>query len=228
MLLLSRPYLPFPLYSECWFSDEPIESKHSFVQRFFQSTYIPRNHFFLSKKQTLHIYLTSWTSNHVTKKFQYDIKQCSAYPLTFRAFTFSSNPSSSFALYTSYFQFAKLRNLQKPNLGRILSHPECFTCTSLVYADHISNHIYITDSKRARLLYSWTSFPDNAVTKVKSGLNKTHTIRSIEYFREAGFLIYDFGGYNPNRSNGIDVFKSRFGGSLVLEYNSFALNFHVF
>ena len=225
MLLLPRSYLPLVLFSECWFSDQPTESKHSFVQRFFLSTYIPRNHIFLREKHTLHIHLSSWSPSLVTKKFQYDIKQCSLYPLTFRAFTFSSDPSSSFALYKSYFQFAKVRNLQKPNLGRLLSQPESFICTSLVYGDHMSNHIYITDSKRARLLYSWTLFPDNAVSKVKSGLNKTHTLRSIEYFRDAGFLIYDFGGYNPKRSNGIDIFKSRFGGSLVLEYNYFVLNF---
>jgi len=90
-------------------------------------------------------------------------------------------------------------------------------------------HSYLLDKtiKRVRLLHSVSClYSENNSTFDKSFISRANRLLHFEdmiYFREMGFIMYDFGGYAFNTSDkslkGINNFKDSFGGELVLESN---------
>ena len=56
-------------------------------------------------------------------------------------------------------------------------------------------------------------------------MNKLLHIKDMEWFRERGYLLYDWGNIHSSQNpNGIDKFKMSFGGEIVTVYNSFVGN----
>jgi hypothetical protein len=89
----------------------------------------------------------------------------------------------------------------------------------------LCSHAYAVDKKRARELYSVSSFREfqnsfdrNAVSRANRYL---HWMDMLS-FKEKGFSIYDFGGLSIDDGNEvlqrINLFKKGFGGKEVTEY----------
>lgn len=85
-------------------------------------------------------------------------------------------------------------------------------------------HAHMTDGRRARLLYSASSFRPLAGSDARSAVGRANRLLhwvEIEHFRERGLEIYDFGGISTDgKTAGIDWFKRQFGGREVTEYNA--------
>ncbi len=97
----------------------------------------------------------------------------------------------------------------------------------LIYYDDIfvAGHFYILDPKNkiARLTLSFSKyFYNDYFKKLSSYLNRYLHWHDILYFKDKGFLTYDFGGINLDRNSdtyGITKFKLSFGGEIVKQYN---------
>ncbi len=88
-------------------------------------------------------------------------------------------------------------------------------------------HSYIKANNRARLAHSVSLFRTVQENEKKNLIGRANRMlhwHDILYFKEKGFLQYDFGGINPDKNNvetqAINRFKECFGGNLVIEYNS--------
>jgi len=88
----------------------------------------------------------------------------------------------------------------------------------------IAVHIFLIDyPKRARLLISATTRRDEYRTRsLVSALNRKLHWYEIQFFKDRGFRIFDFGGINPSPASptySITLFKMSFGGYIVKYYN---------
>jgi len=88
----------------------------------------------------------------------------------------------------------------------------------------IATHIFLIDyPKRARLLISATARRDEyRMRNLVSALNRKLHWYEIQFFKERGFRIFDFGGINPNPASptySVTLFKMSFGGYIVKYYN---------
>jgi len=82
-------------------------------------------------------------------------------------------------------------------------------------------HVYAWGNDAACLLYSVSNFRnDSSLRNLAGRMNKLLHIRDIEWFRQNGVRIYDWGNISSSTNpNGIDKFKLSFGGEIVTVYN---------
>ncbi len=90
-------------------------------------------------------------------------------------------------------------------------------------------HSYLLDKSigRVRLLHSVSNIHDYNISSLeKAQIGRANRLLHFEdmiFFKEHGFLAYDFGGYAINTKNkaleGINKFKDGFGGTLIEESN---------
>lgn len=98
---------------------------------------------------------------------------------------------------------------------------------SKAFIDNISvYHIYAWGNNACCLLYSVSNFRENPSKRNLAGrMNKLLHIRDIDYFRERGVTLYDWGNITrKGNPNGIDIFKMSFGGEVKEQYNVFKAN----
>ena len=206
---------------ECWFCDDK-KYKRRFT-RFFQSNLAPKTSILFGKKETLIIDLNDWTFSSIHKKTRYDIRRIQDLDSIKNINKWSQLTKNERAIiYKSYNDFAKDKNVTLINQERVEAAQHNIFYSFIQMDSSFSYHIYIHDDKRVRLLYSWTLF-DKESSIIFAGLNKLHTGLDINYAKELNFKMYDFGGFSKSRMNGIDRFKSRFGGSSSVEFNYFSL-----
>ena len=138
-----------------------------------------------------------------------------------------------------YNQFVKSRrNLKFANPQLFLKNPELFFMTACSFKDDILvMHLYMIDNeiRRARIFKSVSQYfrlSDNKARSFNARANKYLHFMDMKYFKEQGFLTYDFGGYsytsdNP-KINSINEFKRRFGGEIVTEYDYIPIHKYFF
>ena len=87
-------------------------------------------------------------------------------------------------------------------------------------------HAYFTAGKRTRLLYSASHHRDvkDSAQRARIGrANRSLHWKTLLWYKEQGFLIYDFGGWYGGTEDSaklrINEFKEGFGGSIVREFN---------
>lgn len=83
-------------------------------------------------------------------------------------------------------------------------------------------HIYANGDKECCLLYSASNFrsEDKNARNLTGRMNKLLHIKDMEYFRDRGLEIYDWGNINSSKNpNGIALFKMSFGGKVKIVYN---------
>lgn len=90
--------------------------------------------------------------------------------------------------------------------------------------DILAAHTYLLDKELgiARLLHSASKrFDEKYDSYLVGRANKLLTYKEIIFFKERGYTIFDFGGYNTDAQNlhGINSFKLSFGGEVVPCYN---------
>lgn len=91
-------------------------------------------------------------------------------------------------------------------------------CEIAAYPNDVVYHAYLVDGKSSVLMYSASPLWDND-NKEKANcigrMNKYLHYKDIEYFKNAGYLTYEWGGIgNPDNPGGIDRFKAEFGGKV--------------
>lgn len=89
-------------------------------------------------------------------------------------------------------------------------------------------HIFLRDAEagRARLLHSANrrlQEPEKA--RLCADLNRFLHWHEVRVYRDDGFHLYDFGGINEDRTDGIARFKMSFGGDLLREYTYLCAGF---
>ena len=215
-MLLIKYFKPPILRRECWFNDGTHQKNFT---RFFQSNHIPRYAILKKVKSTWVIELENWTFDNIHKKTRYDIRRVHSININKQYSTWNQlNQTDKSNIVESYNNFAKDKKVSLINIERLEAVKENVLFSCFGFGTSCSYHIYIFDNKRFRLLYSWAVL-DKSDSVLYAGLNKFHTSSDIEHARNLGFNLYDFGGYNESRMNGIDKFKSRFGGKITIEYN---------
>jgi hypothetical protein len=201
---------------ECWFCDGKHVSRFT---RFFQASSSPKSSFRNSEKETWIIQLSDWSFSSIHKKTRYDIRRIQEEDANKKIIKWAElSKVDKLGIVTSYNDFARDKGVTLLNEERLNAAEKSVFYSCIQLESSFSYHLYIHDEKRVRLLYSWTLF-DQPSSAILAGLNKLHTAVDIEYAKESNFVMFDFGGYKASRMNGIDKFKSRFGGTSVVEYN---------
>ena len=129
-----------------------------------------------------------------------------------------------------YDTFAATKSLRLSRLERFLALNESggLVLSKVAGADQIPLcwHAYVVDSERALLLYSASHMHKYTRSSQRALLGRANRYLhwvDIKTFKEAGFLILDFGGLSGARGDGwargIDEFKRGFGGFEVVQYN---------
>lgn len=86
-------------------------------------------------------------------------------------------------------------------------------------------HSYVCDNEETRLLHSASFFREAADPGMMGRANKKLHWEDMLYFKQNGFVRYDWGGISDfDNPNGIDAFKLKFGGERITYYNVLAGN----
>ncbi|MDC1510706.1 hypothetical protein N8575_02060 [Gammaproteobacteria bacterium] len=207
---------------ETWFVEQKT-IKFGFLNRVFHAQYMPVNALGVRKKETLVIDLTQWDRSKIHKKTRYDIRRiCADHEAPEVRLWKNLTIDEASVIERSYNLFALDKGITKLNRRRLTAIKSNIYYSEFRNRQSTSFHIYLCDDKRVRLLYSWAQICK--VNKLGSAaLNKSHTAFDIEFFQNLGFYQYDFGGFQKARMNGIDLFKSRFGGESIIEFNFLSL-----
>lgn len=138
-----------------------------------------------------------------------------------------NDPALFYELYKS---FARLKKIYVPPYTTIQSVLPFYKTTFIYHADQIiAGHSYIVDETLGivRLFQSASvRLHDNINSKMVGYANRALTKFDIQYFKNQGFEVLDFGGYSLNERDkalqGINHFKKQFGGHLteLINYNS--------
>jgi hypothetical protein len=188
--------------------------------------------FFSNKIFTLFIDLNQSLDvlfNKINKNFRKDIQFCIKN-------NFEFNIVEDRNTFISFFnEFSEMKGLNKANTAVIESLREHSVITSASKDnDMMAMHFYLVDQnqKLVRCLYSATMRLRDDVDKKNVGkANKYLHFKEMEFFKNEGFEIYDFGGYNMDKNDtslqGVNTFKERFGGELVEMYNHFSSLFYL-
>jgi len=128
--------------------------------------------------------------------------------------------------------FAMTKKLKKCDVKKILSLKDENAISISVVYDMKNNplcyHLYIVDKYRVRLLYSASHYRLNNSTEYRSFVGIAHRYlhwNDIKHFKSCRYLTYDFGGLSTDLNNeelqNVNRFKEEFGGSRLVEYNSY-------
>ena len=131
--------------------------------------------------------------------------------------------------YNNFANDLGLKDVRKAyKRSKVDNYIEC-NCIMLSKAqkdDVIVYHLYSYGGEECVLNYSISNFRKGQSVKNLAGrMNKLLHIRDMDWFREHGILIYDWGNISSSvRPNGIDRFKMSFGGKVTTVYNTFVGN----
>jgi len=130
--------------------------------------------------------------------------------------------------FASFFDaFAKVKGLNELNLIKFKKYEKNLVITKVISNETVLvMHSYVIDPicGRARLLNSATNMEKIDIpNSLISQANRYLHFSDMCYFKELGYVEYDFGGIAINTNNakleGINSFKESFNGNLVTEYN---------
>jgi len=178
--------------------------------------------FIVSKRQTRFIDLTQ-PFDQIFQNFGYytrrEIRRAKK-----KDFRFSTTTNIN-EFVEFYNDFAKLKNIELVKKANLKEIPN-FAITKITMDEKtLAMYYYLTDKdkKLVRGFYGASKRLDqNTDSKLTSQANRHLHARSMEYFKEKGFTVYDWGGTAEHTKNKtkhqIDEFKKRFGGYIVDEY----------
>lgn len=223
----------FLRYEEKYFCDDisPKDIVGSFAFGFQCAT--PKS---LSKQfKTLHIDLKlneEEIFNGIEKNTKYKINR--AIKSDNLTYEMSVNPDSKLVdeFNNFYNIFAKDKGITPCNKSKLmtLNNNNALAISFIRDKDNqiLCYHIYITDKIRGRLLYSASHFrisEDNNKSSLIGRANRLLHWLDIKYFKNSGYMIYDFGGLFIDESiegnKNINRFKLGFGGKPVIEYHTY-------
>lgn len=201
---------------EVWFYDGgAVERKGKSL--FYQSLSKPNFTVYAYQDfQSLAIHLVNSVEDilsKISRTFKYHIRKAEKLNLTFKILDVS-NKNHLDQYWTSYNQFAQRKKIGHLPRWRIDSFIKsgCLTITYIEASGGVvTMHAYIHDAVRTRLLTSHTVKQEDPATTTGYS-NKFHHWQDILYFKERGFVWYDFGGVSGKPDDGRNYFKQSFGG----------------
>ena len=170
-----------------------------------------------------------------TKTIKYEVNKCSKEGINISYYTAAdlrNNISLVDEFETAYIDFAKELGLKEVEnayqRSKINNYIEC-DCILLSKAEKEGvsvYHVYSCGGQECVLNYSVSNFRiDPSKRNLAGRMNKFLHIKDMDWFREHGYVLYDWGNISSSTNpNGIDKFKMSFGGEVVTVYNSFVGN----
>jgi lipid II:glycine glycyltransferase (peptidoglycan interpeptide bridge formation enzyme) len=170
-----------------------------------------------------------------TKTIKYEVKKCEKEEVVIEFFTAKdlvNNMEVVDDFERAYLEFAKTVNVKMVNDAYQRSKLDNeIACDTILISKAVKDgvtvyHVYSCGGQESCLLYSVSNFRDDASKKNLAGrMNKLLHIKDMEWFREHGYTLYDWGNINSSETpNGIAKFKMSFGGEVVTLYNLFVGN----
>ena len=208
-----------------WFSNEPTMSLHTI----YKQAQLSKQYWWLKKVPfyTKHIDLKQSEAElweQLEKTTKYEINRATKRDLI------QIEPETDWGLIIDYHQkFAAARNLSPLSLNHLKSYGDNLQVTkaySPTYDQITGINILLMDKnlKRARGLFTASLVEDNMETKKRRMIgraNRLHIYSNFLLAKEAGFEVFDLGGYALNTNDktmmGINKFKDCFGGELIEE-----------
>lgn len=130
-----------------------------------------------------------------------------------------------------YNNFAKQKNIGSCNKNKLKAYRDNNSLVISKVTDQnmktLCYHVYIADGKRATLLYSTSNrLSKSAYEKnLISRANRCLHWEDILYFKNMGYIVYDFCGADKDSKDreivNISLFKESFGGKMMVEYKSY-------
>ena len=136
-------------------------------------------------------------------------------------------PSFVDAFEQAYLEFAKKMNNEAVTSAynrKKIDQYIAANCFMLTYAEKGNlqvYHAYVYDENEVVLIYSVSDFRDDTVDRNLAGrANRYLHFRDMLLFKDLGLSYYDWGNISdPENYNGIDIFKTSFGGTIEKRYN---------
>jgi hypothetical protein len=212
LLKLTYKRFGFLNITEAWFVNNQYDKVSGRIVRIFDSGYLPPYFYSIrtSIKSTLILNLKLYETQF-TRKRRYEIRKIAECEPIYQIIGFEKlRIQQQNVIAKKYNAFAKSKGIQRFNKNRVRYYPTNFKVSMCCVRGVKNYNIYIYDTNHIRLLYSWSTRKPNS--HFKWSLNRFHTYKDINKFKNDGFEVFDFGGFNSERMNGIDKFKKAFGG----------------
>lgn len=159
----------------------------------------------------------------IQKNGRYEIRRAEREGITFRHYDSSIKPGELEQVISFYNLFVDTKEELCFKLSYEYLKPyieqEAFWCTVAMKDDEILvAHFYYGDGTRIRLWYSASLFRNEDDSGKKGEVGRANRFlhwKDMRYFKQAGFQIYDWGGYSERKDvAGISKFKKSFGGEI--------------
>lgn len=210
-----------------WFCDSEVNYNHSAIYRDVLER--DKNNFNLKKyKYDKNLTLITDLLSDIDdikasfkKTVRYEINKATKLPIEVKVKNYVNE--DEFSLLNKLYSSINLKEVSK---NRILKYPVDNLIVTSIYDSGflVCFHVYLSDDKRVRLLYS-------ACVKGKveslgvdaSFINRYLHFKDIEMFKFQGKKLYDWGGITSYESpNGVDKFKMGFSGSVENTYTLYS------
>lgn len=112
------------------------------------------------------------------------------------------------------------KDFDREKIESYIEH-NCILLTKAVLGSAVAYHLYVTDGNWANMSYSASNFRDGNIDSAAAGrMNKMLHWHDMLFLKQQGCQKYDWGGLSSLENyNGIDTFKTRFGGEPKTLYN---------
>lgn len=215
-----------------WFSNQG-ESQCDLIRYVRASEPLYGNYIFCSPSETVITDLTDSIENIIakcTKTVKYEVNKCMKEGVIIERYPsalIKKDPVILNEFEKVYMDFANdLHNkelLKAYNRKKVESFIDsgCLLIVKAVVESVSVYHVYAYGDKECCLLYSVSNFrEDSSMRNLAGRTNKLLHIKDIEFFKENGLVVYDWGNISSSENpNGIDVFKMSFGGKVCTLYN---------
>ena len=135
-----------------------------------------------------------------------------------------------------YNAFALQRGISTISIKKLNSYGNNLILTSTIKDGVITSaHSYLVDydNKKVRFLHGGTSrFSESIDRNMIARSNKFLHYKDFMFFKDQGFLIYDWGGIANDTNDkgllGINKFKKSFGGELIKEKDLYSILYYIY
>ena len=220
--------------TQVWYSDATSEWKLLKTDLFFVHGVYEKG-----KKgvwQTFHSLLTDLTASEedmlaaVHKNFKYQIRRSQREDVSYRMYSAKEIMENAdlldkfAAMYEAMYSEKGMKQTLNKEQILLYAKADALMISIMMMGEEIAVvHSYIVGEDTARLLHSVSEFRrEDMDANFIARCNKRHHWEDLCYFKQMGIKEYDWGGISSfDNPNGIDDFKSKFGGKPVTYYNQF-------
>lgn len=221
-----------------WFTENTVNSEADIIR--YLRCRKPRHGLFIDNRPVETVLSdisedTDTILSKCTKTVKYEVNKCSKEDISINFYTageLGNNTTLVDEFEKAYIDFATgLEDksvLAAYNRHKIenMTENDCILISKAEKDSIAVYHVYAWGDGSACLLFSVSNFRnDPSLRNLAGRMNKLLHIRDIEWFREKGVSLYDWGNISSSvNPNGIDKFKMSFGGEVTTVYNALVGN----